>query len=249
MGFAGRGALRRRELVVIVVLVVAAAGLVLFLALPSSKGSDNAKDESAGGQKPSQSQRSPSSSEKGPLSGLERREKGDPVAMGRRDAPVVMVEFADYRCPFCAKFSRDTEPKLIKRYVDAGKLRIEWRDFPMYGEQSRQAARAGRAAAAQGKFWQFNKAAYADAPEHGHPKLPKKKLLAFARKAGVEDMQQFEHDMNGKQAKKAVERDFSDGNEKGVPSTPSFVINGQPLLGAQPLDEFTQMIDAAGGDR
>ena len=72
------------------------------------------------------------------------------MALGKPDAPVVMINYAELRCPFCAKFSRDIEPELIKRYVDAGVLRLEWRDFPIFGEESLEAAKAGRAAAAQG---------------------------------------------------------------------------------------------------
>ncbi|MDN5759410.1 MAG: DsbA family protein, partial [Tomitella sp.] len=76
----------------------------------------------------------------GPLGDLATRIEGDPLALGSVDAPVVLVEFADYRCSFCAKFSRDIAPDLIDEYVDSGQLRIEWRDMPIYGEESMLAA-------------------------------------------------------------------------------------------------------------
>ncbi|WP_020497269.1 DsbA family protein [Sciscionella marina] len=233
---------RRREFVLIAVLVVVAVGLALYLVLrpgtPSGPaGADTVHPAAPSSAAPSQ----------GPFAGLAHRTAGDPLAIGRPDAPVVLVEFSDYRCPFCAQFSRSTEPELVQRYVDKGKLRIEWRDFPIFGEQSERAAMAGRAAAAQGRFWQFNKAVFEAAPQQGHPDLPKEKLLAFARTAGVPDLAKFEKDMTSREHKDEVRFDATEGNELGIPSTPAFVINGKPLLGAQPLEEFTTMIDAAGG--
>ena len=113
-----------------------------------------------------------------PLGEQARREASDPFALGNVDAPVALVVFSDYRCPFCARYSQATEPELVARYVDAGKLRIEWRDFPIFGDASLLAARAGRAAAAQGKFWEFNRAVYAAAPASGHHDLTEAKLRA-----------------------------------------------------------------------
>lgn len=70
---------------------------------------------------------------------LARRGVGDPLAVGRADAPVVMVEYADFKCGYCGKFARDSEPALIKKYVEDGTLRIEWRNFPIFGNQSEAA--------------------------------------------------------------------------------------------------------------
>src|SRR5699024_7130071 len=107
----------------------------------------------------------------GPLGEQARREADDPFAIGPVDAPVVMVVFSDYRCPFCARYSRVTEAELVEKYVSEGQLRIEWRDFPVFGDASMLAARAGRAAAEQDRFWEFNNAVYEAAPESGHHEL------------------------------------------------------------------------------
>lgn len=179
----------------------------------------------------------------GPLGNLSRRIKGDPLALGRVDAPVVMVSFEDFRCPFCAQFSRTTEPKLIEKYVKTGVLRIEWRDLPIFGPQSTQAAIAGRAAAAQGKFWEFVRAVYADAPSGGHPDLPRNALIDYARQAGVPDIARFTADMDDPALSAAVNKDLKEGSALGVPSTPAFVIDGYPIVGAQPLKQFTDLID------
>lgn len=185
---------------------------------------------------------------RGPISGIERRQDEDPVALGRKDAPVVMVEYSDLRCPFCARHSRETHPELIRRYVDTGVLRIEWRDFPIFGKQSETAAHAGRAAARQGRFWEFQKALFADAPLQSHPKLSKEKLIAFARIAKMPDLARFERDMGDGQIRQAVDADRDQGLGIGVSSTPSFIINGTPVIGAQPLEAFVTAIEQAQGN-
>lgn len=179
----------------------------------------------------------------GPFGDLALRTKGDPLAVGKVDAPVVMVMFSDYRCPFCALFSQTLEQPLIDKYVDSGVLRIEWRDFPIFGSESARAAVAGRAAAAQGRFWEFNKAVYAAAPERGHPSLPDAQLVTFARQAGVADIARFTADLDNPDYIAAVAADFDEGGRIGVPATPSFIINGYPMQGAQPIGEFEQLID------
>ena len=183
----------------------------------------------------------------GPVSGTERRNDDDPLAQGRVDAPVVMVEFADFRCPFCAKFAVDTLPELVRRYVDRGVLRIEWRDFPIFGGESERAARAGRAAAAQGRFWEFYAELFAAAPASGHPDMPLAKLERFARSAGVRDIARFRRDVASKATQGSVDADRDQALALGIGSTPAFVVNGFPLLGAQPLEQFVELIERARG--
>lgn len=183
----------------------------------------------------------------GPVGDLSRRVDGDPLARGSIDAPVVLVAYSDYRCPFCAKFSRDTEPALVEKYVDTGVLRIEWRDLPIFGEQSMAAARAGRAAAAQGRFWEFNSALYAASPDRGHPTLDTQALRDFASQSGVPDMAQFDADAYDETIDADIAADMLEANMIGISSTPSFVINGYPVLGAQPLSVFDELIEKVGG--
>ncbi|MEU8797635.1 thioredoxin domain-containing protein [Spirillospora sp. NPDC048819] len=173
-----------------------------------------------------------------------RRDAGDPRALGRVDAPVVLVEFADFQCPFCGKFARDTKPKLMK-FVDDGTLRIEWRDFPIFGEESEAAARAGQAAALQGRFWEFHDVAYAKERKRNSGAFDPEEVVEMARRAGVPDLARFRADMDGKQARDAVQRDTDEGYGIGVPSTPAFLLNSQPMLGAQPYGAFEAAIERA----
>lgn len=200
-------------------------------------------------------QPSQSASERQPESGQEssaeemtfdvaRRAEGDVTAMGDVDAPVVIVEYSDYRCPFCAVVSRDTMPQIIENYVETGKIRFEWRDFPIFGEESELAAIAGRAAGEQGKFWEFNEAVYAEAPARSHIDLPRERLIEFAKQVGVPDIDQFTADLENDELRAAVQKDAEEAQSIGVSSTPIFIVGNTPLVGAQPYEAFEQTIES-----
>nr|WP_235681173.1 thioredoxin domain-containing protein [Tomitella gaofuii] len=228
---------RRLEIAAMAVLTVVAVTLGVLLFTGNDDGGRTESSTAAS------QQRGVTHGEIGPLGALATRTPGDPLALGAVDAPVVLVEFADYRCPFCAKFSRDIEPELVERYVDSGQLRIEWRDMPIYGEESMMAARAARAAAEQGRFWEFNRALYAAAPDGGHPPMTVDKLRGFAEEAGVPDIARFTTQMQSDEFDAAIAADSSQAQQLGIPATPAFSINGYPMLGAQPTSEFTNVID------
>ncbi|MEU3271158.1 thioredoxin domain-containing protein [Saccharomonospora sp. NPDC006951] len=228
----------KRDGILVGVLVLAALGLIIYLV--TGKQDDSA----AAGTPQSGQQAASSEASAGPLADLARREPGDPMSLGATDAPVTMIMYEDYRCPFCAKFSRDIAPALIERYVDTGVLRMEWRDLPIFGEQSLIAARAGHAAAEQGRFWEFTEAVYAAAPDRGHADLTPETLREFAEEAGVGDLGRFSSGLDSTRYDAAIEADAREGTSLGVSSTPTFIINGRPVLGAQPLDTFVSVIDA-----
>ena len=240
---------RKRLLVPIVVTIVAAlvallAGLGPMLAggsdepAPGAPGSTGTSDTATG---------STGSTEQdaqiAALASLARRTPGDPVALGREDAPVVLVNYSEFQCPFCGKFARDTKPTLVKEYVDKGLLRIEWRDFPYLGPESGTAAHAGRAAAAQGKFWEFHDAMFADQQPPNSGTLTEDHLAAVAAKVGL-DVATFRKDLADPKVQAPVDEDFTEGQNIGVTGTPAFLINGNPVIGAQPTETFTRLIDA-----
>ncbi|MFJ6696910.1 DsbA family protein [Streptomyces sp. NPDC091272] len=177
------------------------------------------------------------------LAKLARRTEGDPLAQGRADAPVVLVEYADFKCGYCGKFARDTEPELVKKYVDNGTLRIEWRNFPIFGDESEAVARTSWAAGQQGVFWPFHQAAYAkDAKAKGYGK---DRLTEIAREAGVKDLARFAADSDSAGARAAVRKDQEEAYGLGATSTPSFLVNGEPIAGAQPDEVFEQAVERA----
>lgn len=172
-----------------------------------------------------------------------RQIEGDPMAIGAIDAPVVLSEWVDFRCPFCAVVSRDTLPQVVKEYVDAGKVRIEMHDVAFFGEESVRAAAAARAAGEQGKYFEFVKAVYDAAPESGHPELPSDELIEFAKTAGVPDLKKFQADMERQDIIDAVHASTAQAQSLGVSGVPFFAIGNQALSGAQPIEAFRQFID------
>ncbi|MDI3240868.1 DsbA family protein [Arthrobacter sp. AL08] len=231
---------RSRRTASIVLPALGIAVLLLFVGLLSYQSAATQKDDTEQG-KQSRDPKRPA----GEKLDMSRRKASDPTAIGSPDAPVVLVEYADYRCPFCGLFSRDTLPPLVAKYVDRGDLRVEWRDLPVFGAQSSAAAVAGRAAGEQGRFWEYNKALYAIAPERGHAELPRERLIQLAGDAGIPDLKKFEVDLDSAALKEAVSKDAQEAASLGATGTPTFLVNDTPLVGAQPLASFEKAIDAA----
>lgn len=172
---------------------------------------------------------------------LPRRDAADALALGSVDAKVVMTNWSDYRCPFCAVWHQRTLPDL-RKYVDDGSLRIEFRDLAMFGEQSEATAVAARAAGQQGRFWEFQDAVFAAAPPSGHPDIERANLVEFARAAGVPDMAAFEAALDDAALAEAVAKDSAEARQLGISGTPFFVVGGQALSGAQPTQVFEAVI-------
>jgi protein-disulfide isomerase len=139
------------------------------------------------------------------------------------------------------------EPKLYKKYVKDGTLRIEWRDFPYRGQESVNAAVAARAAQAQGRFWEYHDLLY-DSQFSGYSD---ENLIALAERADL-DTQRFERDYESARYEPLVRADFRRGLNAGVNGTPTFFVNGKMLAGLQPVGVFENAIEdarqeAAGG--
>ncbi|MFF2389475.1 DsbA family protein [Agromyces sp. NPDC058104] len=180
------------------------------------------------------------------------RDPDDPLAIGDVDAPVVLVEWADFRCPFCAVFTNQTLPVILDEYVETGLVRYEFRDVAFFGDDSTAAAVAARAAGEQGRFPEYLEALYAAAPEQGHPDMPREKLVGFAKEAGVPDLATFEADLDRADLHDAVAASTAQAQQLGVTGVPFFVVGDQALSGAQPLDAVRSFLDeqllAAGVD-
>jgi protein-disulfide isomerase len=132
------------------------------------------------------------------------------------------------------------EPKLYKEYVKDGTLRIEWRDFPYRGQESVNAAVAARAAQAQGRFWEYHDLLY----ESQFSGFSDENLIALAERAGL-DTRRFERDYGNARHEPVVRADFQKGLNAGVNGTPTFFINGEMLVGLQPVGVFERAIEHA----
>ncbi|NCD20807.1 MAG: hypothetical protein EOL89_12665, partial [Actinobacteria bacterium] len=113
------------------------------------------------------------------LPNIARRIQGDPTAVGAIDAPVVMVEYSEFQCPYCRKFAEDIAPEL-QGYIEDGTLRIEWRDFPLIGEESTLASLGAHAAANQEAFWEFHDAVFANQPPQNSGQITEEWLVGIA---------------------------------------------------------------------
>ncbi|GAA2291910.1 thioredoxin domain-containing protein [Streptomyces atrovirens] len=231
---------RRRTVAATAVLAAAVVTAAFALTLDDA---DN-RNEKAGEPAAVTESVAPAPADEGLLA-LARRDTSDPLALGRADAPVVMIEYSDFQCPFCGRFARETKPELLRSYVDKGILRIEWRNFPIFGEESEQAALAGWAAGQQKKFWEFHDVAYGKPRERNAGDFGAEKLIAMAREAGIADIERFQADMASDKARSAVRKDQEEGYSLGVTSTPAFLVNGRPILGAQPTDAFEEAVETA----
>lgn len=174
---------------------------------------------------------------------VHRRDADDPFAVGALDAPVVISEFSDFECPFCSRFANTTEPMILQEYVDKGLVRLEWNDLPVNGPMAEAAAKAGRAAAAQGKFREYKHALYtATRDVQGHPNHTIEDFVRYAAEAGVPDLERFRADATDDTFDEAVAAAKSYGASIGVNGTPSFFIGESYVSGAQPSEVFTQVI-------
>ena len=165
----------------------------------------------------------------------QRRDANDARAKGSIDAPVVMVLYSDFSCPYCTRFAKQVEPQL-QDLVDNGTLRIEWRDLAQISQSSPLAAQAGIAAANQGRFWEFVSAAYGEADPSGHPEYTMDSLTALAQKAGVPDISRFQADTNDPETAAAVKQAQNDAYKIGIQGTPFMFIGDSFISGYRDAD-------------
>ena len=169
------------------------------------------------------------------------RDPADGQAKGKVDAPVVMVIYSDFACPYCTQFAQKVEPELDK-LVKQGTLRVEWRDLAQISETSPLAAQAGRAAAKQGKFWEFHDAVYAAADPKGHPAYTEDSLVDFAKKAGVADLSKFRADMTAAETVKAVSESTNHVHSIGIQGTPFMIVGETYINGYKDADYMTAVV-------
>lgn len=171
--------------------------------------------------------------------------------LGSKDAPITIVEFTDYQCPFCQRFHSATYPELKKNFIDNGKVRFYSRDLPLDSlhPNAFRAAQSGRCAADQGQFWKMREVMALN-PD----KLDMDSLIGYAQDLKL-DVPVFRSCIETEKYKSAVQSDVLEAMRVGADGTPAFVIgkstpdgvDGELLVGAQPLPEFVRAIARAEG--
>jgi protein-disulfide isomerase len=156
-------------------------------------------------------------------------------SIGASSAPVTIIEFSDFQCPFC-RAAESSLKQVRQRYGD--QVRLVYMDFPLgFHAHAMDAARAARCAADQDKFWQFHDALFLD-----QRKLDPDGLRQTAAKVGL-DRDKFNACFTNNNHDAGIRQDMAEGNSLGVTGTPTFYINGRQLVGAQPLPKFNEVID------
>lgn len=163
--------------------------------------------------------------------------------LGNKDAKVHIVEFLDPRCPFCEQFFTNTEPQLIKDYVDTGKVSFAVRLYTFLGPASTVASNALECANEQGKFWALHDYLYKNQPpETDTSMFTVDNLTNIAGTLGM-NTSQFQSCLSANKYNNDVTSELAAGQKAGVTGTPTLFINGIPVVGAQPYSAFQTVID------
>jgi protein-disulfide isomerase len=161
----------------------------------------------------------------------------DDPALGAADAPITIIEFSDYQCPFCKRWFDQVYHQLLETY--GGQIRLVFRDLPLTNihPEAQPAAEAANCAHEQGAFWEFHDQLFGAAEG-----LSSQAYLSYASQAGL-DMARFEQCVAERRYQAEVEADLAYAVNLGVNSTPTFFINGIPIIGAQGFEVFQYVID------
>jgi len=166
-----------------------------------------------------------------------RHFRGDP------NASVTIVEFADFQCPFCGRFATGAGRQIEETYVQQGQVRMGYQHFAFLGPESLWAAEASECAAEQGKFWEYHDYLFEHQAGENQGAFTRDNLKVFAANLGLET-ELFNSCLDTSKYADVVQNETASVQALGVRSTPSFLLNGRPLVGAQPFEVFQQYIDA-----
>ena len=166
--------------------------------------------------------------------------------LGRVDAPVKILEYADFECPSCAGFATVTEPDVRTRIVDAGLASLTYYDFPL--TQHRNTVAASNAAACadeQGKFWPMHDRIYQAQDEWNMQatERPKPFFKRYATEIGL-DVGKWETCFDERRYQKRIAANLADGVRRGVKSTPSFIIGNKLYAGMRSYDDMKRIVDS-----
>lgn len=168
----------------------------------------------------------------------------DAPRLGSASAPVEIVEFADFQCPFCERFQQQVYPKLKAEFVDTGKASFVYQDFAFLGTESVRAALAAKCAKDQGKFWEYHDYLFAKQSGENEGAFTDQKLRSFASALQL-NQNSFNACMQQSKHEAVVKAETASGQALGITGTPTVLINGTMLVGALPYEQFKAAIEAA----
>jgi len=167
----------------------------------------------------------------------------DDAVKGDKNAPVTIVEFSDYECPFCGRYVIETLSQITKNYIETGKVKYVFRDFPLaFHANAKPAANAAECIREQGgdeMYFEYHDVLFSNQKE-----LSIEKLKEYATDFDI-DQSKFASCVDEGKYDSEVAADFTEGGKYGVQGTPAFFINGMQFFGAQPYENFEAAIEAA----
>ncbi len=165
-------------------------------------------------------------------------------SLGNKGAKVTVVEYADYQCPFCEQFFKETLPQLKTKYIDTGKIRFVRQDFEFLGEESQMAAEAAKCSGDQGKYWEYHDVLYQNQKAENSGGFAAVNLKKFAKNLQL-DINKFNTCFDSRAKQQEVTDEFQQGSGYGVNATPTVFINGVKFEGVQPVAIYERAIEAA----
>jgi protein-disulfide isomerase len=165
-------------------------------------------------------------------------------SIGRPDAPITVVEYSDFDCGYCRKFYDTTFKQIMAEYVNKGVVRISYKHYPFLTEASMPKAVIAECAAAQGKFWQMHDAMFGGRIPSADESTMRAAGADVAKQLGM-DVEAFSKCLDDDAVKLRINTDAQEAQQAGVRGTPSFLINGKLLVGAQPFEQFRLALEEA----
>jgi len=164
--------------------------------------------------------------------------------LGEKDAKVLIEEFSDFQCPYCALHVRETFPKIKKKYIDTGLVRYQFVNVPLRSihPAAQKAAEAALCAGRQGNFWGMHDKLFETQREWGFASDPVPLFEQYASQMKL-DIASFRKCLKEGETAYQIEDDLAEAMEKGVRGTPTFFINGRKLEGAYPFEAFVEIIE------
>lgn len=164
----------------------------------------------------------------------------DDHVKGDENAPVTIVEWSDFECPFCARFYSETLGQIDEQYIKTGKVKLVYKDFPLsFHQNAQKAAEAAECAGEQGKYWEMHDLLFEKSVSGGVTGFK-----AYAKELGL-NTNEFDSCLDSGKTAPGIQADMALGGRSGIQGTPGFIVNGQVVSGAQPFTVFQQVIEAA----
>ncbi|MBU3957350.1 DsbA family protein [Patescibacteria group bacterium] len=164
------------------------------------------------------------------------------ASKGKEDASVTIVEFSEYQCPYCGRYVAETYPQILEEYGD--KIRYVFHDYPLsFHPHAQKLAEVARCAGDQDQYWEMHDLIFENQGVWSSKQNVETDINSYVSQLGL-DKEKFDECLVSGKYTQAVKDDSELGTEVGVQGTPTFFINGQKLVGAQPFESFKAIIDA-----